>query len=249
MTDRIATNSRCAARLLFSLLIPGLALVGVLWGVLGTLGLVAGLIACVVGVAPLVIYTREAERRSIAVLGAVPADPIAHARLYNVIDGLCAGAGIPRPDPYVIDTPAMNATSVGRDPRRACLVVTSGLLEGLSLIELEGVVAHELAHIRSLDTRVPTLLLSLPWLLRRGVPARLAGSVVGQPSSEVEADVAGVAMTRYPPGLAAALEKLAAADASDAGGSPGRGRGPVAPLWIKPEGAELGERVDILREL
>jgi heat shock protein HtpX len=160
---------------------------------------------------------------------AEPADPIAHARLINLVDGLCISAGVPRPALDVVDEPGLNALTMGRSPRHASLVVTTGLLEGLSRIELEAVLAHELSHIKSYDIVTSTLAVALFGLL--GGPARAAASrgpgrvlgwvllpleapaglglqlAVGQ-HRESTADLAGVALTRYPPALVSALEKL-----------------------------------------
>src|SRR4029453_4792558 len=95
-----------------------------------------------------------------------------------------------------------NAFSVGRDPSRAALVVTRGLLTRLNRVELEGVLAHELNHIWSWGARLATLGVALgrvPGLLRLRPP----------PGREFDADEGGARLTRYPPGLVSALRKLA----------------------------------------
>ena len=70
-------------------------------------------------------------------------------RYHNLVEGLCVSAGLPKPELYVIDDDAPNSFATGRNPDHAAIVVTTGLLEKLSRMELEGVLAHELAHIRS----------------------------------------------------------------------------------------------------
>jgi heat shock protein HtpX len=77
--------------------------------------------------------------------------------LHNVIDGLCIATGLPKPKVYIVDDPAPNAFAFGRSPERAGVAVTSGLLNLMSRRELEGVLAHELSHIRNRDVQVTTL--------------------------------------------------------------------------------------------
>lgn len=77
--------------------------------------------------------------------------------LYHSVEGLAIAAGIPTPTCYVIDDPAPNAFATGRNPEHAALAVTSGLLQRLDRLELEGVIGHEMAHIKNYDTLVQTL--------------------------------------------------------------------------------------------
>jgi heat shock protein HtpX len=179
---------------------------------------------------------------------AQPADPVAHARLHNLVEGLCIAAGLPKPGVYVVEDPAPNAFATGRDPRHAAVAVTTGLLDKLTRVELEGVLAHELSHIKNRDTLVSTLAVTLVGVValladvalrflwwggprhrddRQGgsgpaailgvlglgllVVAPLVGRLMQFAVSrrrEALADVSGVALTRYPPGLISALEKL-----------------------------------------
>lgn len=87
-------------------------------------------------------------------------------RLVNIVEGLAIAAGLPMPDVYVIDDTAPNAFATGRNPQHASIAVTTGLLETMNRVELEAVVAHELAHIANRDTLV------------MGVAATLLGMVV-----------------------------------------------------------------------
>lgn len=89
--------------------------------------------------------------------GAVPASPEEFAQLHNIVEALAIAAGIPKPRVYVVTDIAPNAFATGKDPEHAAVAVTTGLLEKMSRDELEGVVAHELAHIRNLDIRVMTV--------------------------------------------------------------------------------------------
>jgi len=88
----------------------------------------------------------------LSVHGAREADPEAHRQLRNVVEEMAIAAGVPPPKAYVIPSEGMNAFAAGRRPEEASVAVTTGLLERLSREELQGVVAHELAHVKSRDT-------------------------------------------------------------------------------------------------
>ena len=77
--------------------------------------------------------------------------------LYNVVEGLTIAAGVPQPRCYVIDDTAPNAFATGRNPQNSVIVVTTGLLDKLNRAELEGVIAHEMSHIKNYDVRLQTL--------------------------------------------------------------------------------------------
>lgn len=106
--------------------------------------------------------------------GARPANRKTDFNFYTVTENLSIAAGIPTPKLYVIDDTAMNAFATGRDPKHASVCATTGLLSYLNRTELEGVVAHELSHIKNYDTRlmslvsimVGSLALLADWLLR-----------------------------------------------------------------------------------
>lgn len=78
-------------------------------------------------------------------------------QLYNLVENLCLGAGLPVPKIYLIEDSAPNAFATGRDPKHAAMAVTSGLLTKLNKLELEGVLGHELSHIKNYDTRLMTV--------------------------------------------------------------------------------------------
>ncbi len=94
--------------------------------------------------------------------------------LYNVVEGLAIAAGLPAPKCYVIDDTAPNAFAAGRKPETAVICVTTGLLEKLNRVELEGVIAHEMSHIKNYDVRLQTLVVVMAgivallsdWMLR-----------------------------------------------------------------------------------
>jgi heat shock protein HtpX len=90
----------------------------------------------------------------LAVSGAQPADPQQFQQLHNIVEALAIGAGLPKPAVYVIDDPSPNAFATGRDPRHAAVTATTGLLQMMNREEVEGVLAHELSHIRDYDVRL-----------------------------------------------------------------------------------------------
>jgi heat shock protein HtpX len=111
------------------------------------------------------------------VLGISRARPAAKEEfpyLYNVVEGLAIAAGIPAPRCYVIDDTAPNAFAAGRKPETAVICITTGLLEKLNRAELEGVIAHEMSHIKNYDVRLQTLVVVMAgvvallsdWMLR-----------------------------------------------------------------------------------
>lgn len=169
------------------------------------------------------------------------ANPSAEARLLNLVEGLAPNAGIPRPRCLVIDDAALNALTLGRDARHGCLIVTSGLLDALTRIELEAVVASGLVSLRSGAAAPSTLAIALTGagsLLHRAI-ARSAGP---RPI-----DLEAVALTRYPPGLLAALRVVAAGGPK----APAVASVALAPLWFGPPGDEeaIARRIAALDEL
>ena len=80
-----------------------------------------------------------------------------HPIYTNIVENLASVARIPKPKTYVIDSPALNAFATGRDPDHGAIAVTQGLIDALTRTELEGVIAHELSHIRNYDTRLMTI--------------------------------------------------------------------------------------------
>lgn len=178
--------------------------------------------------------------------GAKPVSREENPYLYHLVDGLAIAAGIPKPRCYIIDDTAPNAFATGRNPENAVICVTTGLLQKMNRAELEGVIAHEMSHIKNYDIRymtivavlVGTVVLLSDWMLRaflwgggrRSRESRGGGLIVVfaiiaailaplvatlmklalSRQREYLADADAVALTRYPEGLASALEKLAA---------------------------------------
>lgn len=193
------------AALLLALAAPLVAVVigAIAWLLAGPVGAVVAFVVvlAVIGGGLLWIVWRPADARLRAAIGGRPADPHTDARLLNLVEGLCTATGLKVPTVRVIEAPGLNALAAGRSASSATLAVTTGLISGLSRIELEGVLAEEVVAIRR-ERMVPaTIAASLPPVLSRVIPVR------GGP--ELDNDRAAVTLTRYPPGLIGALEKMA----------------------------------------
>lgn len=253
MGERATDNTRVEA----TILVAG-AGVGALIVVGVDLILEGGLVGLLIGwvIVALLVMGFRAGSTSI-VLRAVPSDPadgVEFAQYRNLVAGLRATAGLPEPQLRIIRNDARNACALGRDADRAIIIVTTGLLESLDRVELEGVLAHELSLVKSGNIGSGTLIAALG----RVLPpiTTMLGRLI-TPVERIEAaDIEAVRLTRYPPGLIAALEKLA-------GGVTALERIPesTAHLWLatpsergtEPSGRDLhppvAERIERLREL
>jgi heat shock protein HtpX len=180
-------------------------------------------------------------------VNAKPADERKHRYLIDTVEGLAIAAGIPKPKIYVMESNEINAFACGKDPKHSSICVTTGLLENLKRDEIEGVIGHEMSHIRNYDVRFATLVAVLVGLaaiisymflrslrygnLRSGdnkksgaiilamfliavllaiiapIVTRLVQAAVSR-KREYLADAGGAELTRYPDGLANALEKI-----------------------------------------
>jgi len=164
--------------------------------------------------------------------------------LYRIVENLCITAGLPLPKIYIIEEAQPNAFATGRDPEHSVVAVTRGLLEKLERVELEGVIAHELSHIKNRDMLLQTVVVVLAGMIsiaseiflrslwwsgggRRKreenqlfyllgliaiILAPIAATLIRLAISrkrEFLADASGALLTRYPEGLAKALEKIA----------------------------------------
>jgi len=111
--------------------------------VLGLLGIGAALYAYYLGASTV-----------LSAMGAHEADPRQYQQLYNIVQTLAIGDGLPMPKVYVIDDPSPNAFATGRDPQHAAVTATTGLLQMMNREELEGVLSHEMSHIKNYDVRL-----------------------------------------------------------------------------------------------
>ena len=96
---------------------------------------------------------------------AKPAEGSKYIHLNNAVEGLCIAAGIPKPKIYVFESKDINAFATGRSPETASIAVTTGALENLNRSELEGVIAHELSHVKNYDIRFATIVAVLVGLI------------------------------------------------------------------------------------
>jgi heat shock protein HtpX len=103
----------------------------------------------------------NSDKIALAMSRARPADEREHAQLHNLVEGLAIAAGMPKPRVYVVEDGAPNAFATGRNPDRGAIAVTTGLIAKMNRDELEGVIAHELSHIKNRDTLVMTLTVTL----------------------------------------------------------------------------------------
>jgi len=204
----------------------------------------------------ILIYTwsmyQYGDRIVLSSTKAHPAEGQEYTYLNNVVEGLAIAAGVPPPKVYVIDNPEINAFATGKDPQHASITVTTGALQKLNREELEGVVGHEMSHVRNRDVAFMTyvavlvgivsilshVILMWAWIGgisggRGGSRGREGGSglkviflVLGlilailaplavaliefaiSRKREFLADAGGAELTRYPEGLASALEKI-----------------------------------------
>lgn len=183
----------------------------------------------------------------LATVGALPIKKSDNPQLYRIVENLAIGDGIPTPKIYVMHEDAPNAFATGRDPKHAVVCVTQGLLSRLNNAELEGVIAHELSHVKNFDTRlmgIVAILVGFVAILanifmnqlwwgsmrrnndREGNNIQSVFIIVGiifailsplvatlvqlalSRKREYLADASGALLTRYPEGLASALEKI-----------------------------------------
>jgi len=207
-------------------------------GIMGIFGIVAILYS--------IISYYSAGKLTLAISHAREIDKRDNFGLYTTVENLCITAGMPKtPKIYLIDDTALNAFATGRDPDHSAIAITSGLLAKLNKPELEGVLAHELSHIKNYDIRLQSLTVALVGLIallsdvflrslffgRRqrsrsrgqgalimliiGLILALLSPIIAKlmhlaisREREYLADASGALLTRYPEGLARALEKI-----------------------------------------
>lgn len=116
---------------------------------------VAGMVvAAVLALLGILYSLRAGTRLVLSVAGAKPADPYRYAELHHVVEALAIGDGLPKPDVYVIEDASPNAFATGTSPQHAAVTATTGLLGIMNREELEGVIGHEMSHIKNYDVRL-----------------------------------------------------------------------------------------------
>jgi heat shock protein HtpX len=188
----------------------------------------------------------SSDKIALASYSAREADKTHYRELYRSVENLCITAGIPMPRVYIISDDSPNAFATGRNPKHASIALTTGLIHRLEKSELEGVIAHELSHIKNYDTLIMTVVVVLigilsvisqvfsrvlifggggkrdsssnnssPILMIVGLVAIIIAPIAGMMlqlaisrKREFVADANAALLTRYPEGLARALEKI-----------------------------------------
>ena len=160
MYSAIARNKRNTWLILIGFVLA-IAAVGVLAGWLAgnNWWITAFVLVFAVGYATVQYFA--ADREALALSGAVEVSQADAPRFHRIVENLCISTGTPMPRLYVVDDPAPNAFATGRTPEQAAITVTTGLMDLLTDRELEGVLAHELAHIRNYDIRVSLVVFGL----------------------------------------------------------------------------------------
>lgn len=105
------------------------------------------------------------DKLALAATGSVPADPDEFKTLHNIVEEVSIAAGTPKPRVYITPSPSPNAFATGRNPKHAAIAVTTGLMEILNREELQGVIAHEMAHIRNYDILLMTVVAAIGGLI------------------------------------------------------------------------------------
>jgi heat shock protein HtpX len=160
MYERISSNIR-KSWLLIGAFVVLVVLIGSVFGYITEFGFWGPLVALVIAVVMVWGSYFQSDKIALSASRAKPADGARYNQLHNIVEGLSIAAGIPKPRVYVVEDTAPNAFATGRNPQRAAVAVTTGLLAKLSRDELEGVMAHELSHIQNRDTLVMTLAVTL----------------------------------------------------------------------------------------
>ncbi len=112
-----------------------------------------------------VVLYYNSDKIALKATGSVPADPDEFRMLHNIVEEVSIAAGTPRPKVYIMPSPAPNAFATGRNPENASIAVTTGLLEIMNRQELQGVVAHEMSHIRNYDMLLMTVVAAIGGLI------------------------------------------------------------------------------------
>ncbi|MFC1750365.1 zinc metalloprotease HtpX [Pseudomonadota bacterium] len=204
------------------------------------------IVSFIIGFIYTIIAWNSGKKMLMGISGAKKVSKQNYPHLFHSVEGLAIAAGLKKPpEIYVIPEQAMNAFATGRDPENSAIAVTQGLVDKMSRQEMEGVIAHEMSHIKNYDIRVMMLAAILVGLIAMlshmflrslwfrggsrdrdkgnagaillviGIVLAILAPIVAQliklaisRKREYLADATGASLTRYPPGLADALEKI-----------------------------------------
>ena len=249
MYSQIDSNKRKTALLITIFLV---FIIGLGWflGVYMGYGYEITILAVIISFLMTLVSYYSGDKVALASTGAKAIQKEDNPYVYRMVENLAITAGIPTPKVYIIDSPALNAFATGRDPEHASIALTTGIISALENQELEGVIAHEMSHVKNYDIRVMMIVVvlvgSISLLSNMFFRARLFGFGGGKRDSnnngggqiaaiimiigvvllilspliaeliklaisrkrEYLADASGALLTRYPEGLASALEKI-----------------------------------------
>lgn len=203
--------------------------------------------AMVISIIMTLVSYYKGDKIALRSTGAKETTKEADPYVYRMVENMAITAGIPTPKVYIIDSPAMNAFATGRDPEHASIAVTKGIVKALENEELEGVIAHEMSHIKNFDIRLMTIVVVLVgtislisnwffrarfygggkrdnkaggWIALVGLALLILSPIIAKliqlaisRKREYLADASGSLLTRYPEGLARALEKISKSSA------------------------------------
>ena len=278
MYEQIRKNKQKTFLVLFTFILL-VAAVGLAFNYLLGYGVAGVIIAIIVAIFMSFFSYFYSDKVALMAANAKPADKDEYIRFHNLVEGLCIASGLPKPKLYIVEDPSPNAFATGRNPKHCAIAVTTGLLDMMNRVELEGVIAHELSHIKNYDILISTIavtavgaivvlsqigmrmsffgggkskrdsnsnnspfgavLLILPLLLLILAPfaARLLQFSISR-NRECLADASAVSLTRYPPGLISALEKLKS-DTSEVK----KGLSVTSSMWIE-QPMDEGEKTE-----
>ncbi len=252
MYAAIAANKHATAVLIvgFVLLIGVVVLaVGIILGLPPEAAAIVAGVATVISLFLVWLIYRSSSDLVLSISEAKPADRKQYLELYRTVENMAIASGLPMPKVYIINDGSPNAMATGIDPKHASVAVTTGLLQKLDKLELEGVIAHEMSHIGNYDTRLMVvtaifvgfiaivvdvalrftwygagsrrrykgkgegaggailLIVAIVALILAPIVARIMQMALSR-QREYLADASGAMLTRYPEGLASALEKI-----------------------------------------
>ncbi len=168
-----------------------------------------------------------------AMLDLVELDNLSAPRIISLVEGISASIGIDMPPVYLLDEPQINATCIVASGRAGSIVITSGAMELLSRLELEGLLARELVRLRSgeviYEGRLRSFRRAMSRVSPRFIPVAYSREMLGR---DIAADIAAITVTRFPPALLSALQK---ADAIKVPPSTEADRRLFAQFWFLPE--------------
>jgi len=255
MYSQIDSNKR-KTTLLITIFIVFIIGLGWFLGVYMGYGYEITILAVIISFVMTLVSYYSGDKVALASTGAKAIQKEDNPYVYRIVENLAITAGIPTPKVYIIDSPALNAFATGRDPAHASIALTTGIIGALENQELEGVIAHEMSHIKNYDIRVMMIVVvlvgSISLLSNMFFRARLFGFGGGKRDSnnsgggqigaifmlvgvillilsplvaeliklaisrkrEYLADASGAMLTRYPEGLASALEKISQSNVS-----------------------------------